>query len=609
MSGNNLYTMRFIMEIIQAYGFSEIRALWVIIFALSPVNGEHVEFKGKAYLDGKILDSQINLVVYQGTRAVGYVNVNKDGSLYGQARVDSNRRHNSFYITPSNSDYFSPQKSVFLDGFIELVSFKAVNEMELKLRSIALMRRAIIVEGPSSQPMANVSVQIAVSVTNTELPKVPVWRFRTRTTTSKDGKFIVPYLPGMASAYDVKADHRAGNIVMRGSLSIKLGGSKSEIPSRFKMEVTGRLRAILQLAWDPGYSKEPFHPQEQMIGGIRFTPLPPGQHPNGFYIIPNRDETRRELLNIPPGEYRLTLIDRPALLYRVAGDSDVMTIPENDEEVVEHKLFLLPRMQLNVSGKVVDAASGSALSKAIVAVGDKAVATDNDGRFSIVGLPGGQITVNARHQDYFPASNRVMAEPDIEHILKLKPYPVLSGQVMSGITKIPSAGVSLELYQGRSRRKTVTDKEGKYGIHLGPGDYDFLVSRRPDEKTRPVVVFRGDITMREKDYSFDFPVREIGRVDVKVEPFESVVGEKNYKTTVCFLQNDIFWGAALLDENRKASAYVAEGEYDVIIAFGEKRGSMVGTGKVSSTKKQSLRLDVKQVLDLQFDGKRMVLGK
>lgn len=165
-----------------------------------------------------------------------------------------------------------------------------------------------------------------------------------------------------------------------------------------------------------------------------------------------------------------------------------------------------PEETFRISGTVVDALSGQALSRAQVFIGrgsiphsDQAVTTGDDGRFVFESLAPGQYTLSAQHRGYLAQaykqheffSTAIIVGPNLdtsELRLELRPEASLSGQILDEMND-PVRNAQVLLFQqglrfGRrttwQERSVGTDDQGHYHFgHLDPGTYFIAASAQP----------------------------------------------------------------------------------------------------------------------------------
>jgi hypothetical protein len=143
-----------------------------------------------------------------------------------------------------------------------------------------------------------------------------------------------------------------------------------------------------------------------------------------------------------------------------------------------------------LSGTVVNSASGEPIPHALVQVYSKAALTDSNGQFEFSGLPPMQATIVVRKPGFFneqevsrmPRLNGpelVKVGPDTPPVtLKLVPEGVVFGQVEGGGEPVENIPIKVfwsninEGHRNWQRRDTVTDEDGSFRVgNLLPGTY------------------------------------------------------------------------------------------------------------------------------------------
>jgi hypothetical protein len=197
-----------------------------------------------------------------------------------------------------------------------------------------------------------------------------------------------------------------------------------------------------------------------------------------------------ELTDVPPGKWNVTA---SAPGYRPA---EVAGIQIGEGETKEGVVLSLNKGS-SVSGRVLDPRRGTGVPNASVSwsegsgasqfpgaaaiarlSGDSnAVSTDADGRYRLVGLPAGKITVAAEHPDYLEVSRQVEVEDDATVDLTLSLGGSIAGTVVGkgGRSAVAGAQVTLDDQGGSFSMggdSSRSDASGSFLFeHLKPGRY------------------------------------------------------------------------------------------------------------------------------------------
>ncbi|HJX84933.1 MAG TPA: carboxypeptidase-like regulatory domain-containing protein [Candidatus Angelobacter sp.] len=169
-------------------------------------------------------------------------------------------------------------------------------------------------------------------------------------------------------------------------------------------------------------------------------------------------------------------------------------------------------LRFEISGRVIDAASGARLAHTVVALAPttkrdelRTVITDDDGQFRFADLPPGKYTLTAQCRGYLTESyeqhdqysTSIVTGPGLEStnlVFRLRPDGAIYGRVTDDHNE-PVASAQLVLFRIRAvngkptadfQRRAPTTDEGLYRFsHVPPGKYYLVVSASPWYAQRP----------------------------------------------------------------------------------------------------------------------------
>lgn len=165
---------------------------------------------------------------------------------------------------------------------------------------------------------------------------------------------------------------------------------------------------------------------------------------------------------LPPGTYTVTLKGEDG---KPRASRSLMVGGEPVE------VTLKPQALAQLKGQVVDAARGSALAKASIAVGKQRATSDADGYFQLDGLPPGPWTVTVQASGYASAT---LQAKETQGRFALKPLPGTVGGRATTAAGKPVVGAVAQL----GSLKAATDPQGRFALADVPaGDHSLTLTQ------------------------------------------------------------------------------------------------------------------------------------
>lgn len=254
---------------------------------------------------------------------------------------------------------------------------------------------------------------------------------------------------------------------------------------------------------------------------------------------------------------------------------------------------------VSIAGRVVERASGAAVSGAVVWVaraegmfgsftasdftggppeapaGSISAKSDSDGKFVLEGLSPGKVTIETRVADHAPTTLAGIAAPSSEVVVMVSAGGSVTGRVTGGPDATPVSDAQVMATRGmmgQGMRQTRTDGDGNYRIdRLAPGSWNVMLLD-PSNPMMPtmasVVVKDGETT--QHDFTKKQGGKQVGGGVVKD-------GKPLANAPVILMGGGAGIRMASTDENGKFTFEGLDpGEYTVLV-----QGSFMGSGATS----------------------------
>lgn len=579
------------------------------LFALCELGGRtgagEASAEGYVTVDGKKPGSLLYVEILHDGQPLGLVEVDEDGRFRIPADIS---RDAQVVLLPHNEKALRTQETTFLSGYAQAKA-SDVASLRVSLTREKIVSQCIQIVDDSGIPVRNVDVQCSAAIPFSQEGEPNVTWTR-RWTASSDGEGIVNLrviqIDKGAYELSVNAEGLDGNRYV-GKLHIfgKEVAKAGQSPMVWKV-TRKRLALIIRCIWDPEFSKEPFRPD--VGGNMRGHTVVLNEKPSTETLM-KRDGTI-SFYDLPSGKYHISFLKGIEPVYSITRSSEELDIPVEAKQPITHILSLKPiaRETWKLQGIVRDSRSGHPVSGAFVRCGRNVAKSRDDGSFALEVFPEERLMVE--HAEYDQGTFPVPALDNSKLVfLSIRPYPSLSGKVLTGEQK-PSALAELRFISPGRDFKATCNKKGEFRLRLKSGPYQLRIkvpivpedgkpARWPLPSAR---LFDGPFVMPKRDLNQDFQAPAVAKVAIKVQWDRDVLGEGR-PVALCLLRESDkkIMASGQIADGAETVLYALEGKYTVLAVANDQRGALCGEIDIAQNDEGAKQVQIARWKPMRID--------